>query len=78
MGRREHPLVWYYGQNPHFAGLINGWLFHGEGRLCADDLAEADRRFLTRRGRCGYQGRYRDLYKRIGRASIRLLIGVEA
>ncbi len=29
MGRKEHPFVWYYNKNLHFAELLNGWLFHG-------------------------------------------------
>lgn len=77
MGRKEHPLVWYYDQNPHFAGLMNGWLFHGQNRLDSADLLTADRRSLTRKGRHRYQDRYRDLYKRIDHTAFRLLIGVE-
>ena len=39
MGKREHPLVWYYDENRNFAELLNGWLFCGEeyfaGRISA-------------------------------------------
>ena len=77
MGQKEHPLVWYYDQNPRFAGLINGWLFCGQDKLQPGDLSDADRRSLSRRGRKIYQDRYRDLYKRVDHMAFRLLIGVE-
>ncbi|MCI9601993.1 MAG: hypothetical protein HFI17_16065, partial [Lachnospiraceae bacterium] len=51
MGRKEHPFVWYYNKNLHFAELINGWLFRGSDRLTADDISDSDRRILTRKGR---------------------------
>lgn len=77
MGRKEHPLVWYYNKKHHFAGLMNGWLFHGQDYLHPEDLTNADRRFLTRKDNKYYQDRYRDLYKCINGAAFRLLIGVE-
>ncbi len=30
MGRKEEPILWFYEKNPHFAGLLNGWLFSGK------------------------------------------------
>lgn len=77
MGKKEHPLVWYYDDPEHFAGLINGWLFHGSERLRPGDISDADRRFLTRRGRTQYHELYRDLFKQVGGTALRLLIGVE-
>ena len=63
MGRKEHPFVWYYNKNLHFAELINGWLFRGRDRLTADDISDSDRRILTRKGRNRYKDRFRDLCK---------------
>lgn len=77
MGRKEHPLVWYYGKDPHFADLINGWLFHGAKRLTPENLSAADRRILTHNGKRRYQDRYRDLYKCLEHTAFRLMIGVE-
>ena len=77
MGKREHPFVWYYNDPAHFAGLINGWLFRGEGRLSPDDISDADRRALTRKGQRLYHELYRDLFKQAGGMALRLLIGVE-
>ena len=77
MGRKEHPFVWYYNKNLHFAELINGWLFRGSDRLTADDISDSDRRILTRKGRNRYKDRFRDLCKSIDGVVFRLLIGVE-
>ena len=77
MGRKEHPFVWYYNKNLHFAELLNGWLFHGGSRLTADDISDSDRRILMRKGRKQYRDRYRDLCKRIDGMVFRLLVGVE-
>lgn len=77
MGRKEHPFVWYYGKNVHFAELLNGWLFCGRERLTADDISDSDRRILVRKGRNQYRNRYRDLCKSIDGMLFRLLIGVE-
>ena len=58
MSRKEHPFVWYYNKNLHFAELINGWLFRGSDRLTADDISDSDRRILTRKGRNQYKDRF--------------------
>ena len=76
MSRKEHPFVWYYNKNLHFAELINGWLFRGRDRLTADDISDSDRRILTRKGRNRYKDRFRDLCKSIDGVVFRLLIGV--
>lgn len=77
MGKKEHPFVWYYNKNLHFAELINGWLFHGRDRLAAGDISGSDRRMLTRKKQNLYRDRYRDLCKNVNGTVFRLLIGVE-
>lgn len=77
MGRKEHPLISYYQKNQNFAELMDGWLFHGEGRILVEQIADQDRRFLTRSGRKVYRERYRDLCKEVEGVELHLLIGVE-
>ena len=81
MGRKENPLLVYYNQNERFAQLLNGWLFRGRPRLEAGDIKEADRRAEGKSGKSGkrreYRSRYRDLYKRLDSAAVRLYVGAE-
>lgn len=77
MGKREHPLVWYYSQSLHFAELINGWLFHGNNYLSPESLSDADRKTLRRQGAGKYKDCYRDLCKQTDGMALRLFIGVE-
>ena len=81
MGRKENPLLVYYNQNERFAQLLNGWLFRGRPRLEAGDIKEADRRAEGKGGKSGkrreYRSRYRDLYKRLDSAAVRLYVGAE-
>ena len=48
MGKREHPLVWYYDENRNFAELLNGWLFCGEEYFYGEDIGSEDRRILVK------------------------------
>ena len=79
MGRKENPLLAYYNQPERFAQLMNGWLFGGAECWKAEDVRETDRR--TGDGRKGTEGkareRYRDLFKKVGGALVRLYIGTE-
>ena len=77
MGRKEHPLVSYCQKNQNFAELMDGWLFHGEGSITAEQIKDQDRRFLVRSARRVYRERYRDLYKKVEGVALHLLIGVE-
>lgn len=77
MGRKENPLLWYYQEHTNFAELIDGWLYHGKGQIQAEQIADQDRRLLTRRGKKRYRDRFRDLYKSINGVGMHLLIGVE-
>lgn len=78
MGQKENPLLAYYNQENRFAELMNGWLFSGEPYIKAEDIVEADRRTDGRneRGRV-YRSRYRDIFKKLNKAYIRLYIGTE-
>lgn len=51
MGRKENPLVSYCQNNQNFAELMDGWLFHGEGSITAEQIKDQDRRFLVRSAR---------------------------
>ena len=73
MGKKEHPFLWYYNKNIHFAELINGWMFHGRECLGAEDISEAGQRSLIRKGRSAYQDRFRDLCKNVGGMTFRIL-----
>lgn len=77
MGKKENPLLWYYQEHINFAELIDGWLFHGKGRVQAEQVIEQDRRLLIRRGKKVYQDRFRDLYKSVEGVGMHLLIGIE-
>lgn len=78
MGKKENPLLAYYNQAERFAQLINGWLFRGKPYLKAEDVSEADRRLEEKSGRGReYRHRYRDLFKRLDNAVIRLYVGAE-
>lgn len=77
MGKKEHPLVWYYNKNMHFAELLNGWLFHGEEQIRSEDVMEMDRRLLAGGGKKRYRERYRDILKHVDGLGIRLIVGIE-
>lgn len=76
MGRKENPFIWHFDQNINFAELADGWLFHGEGRICCENLVSVDRRMLIRHKRKTYREHYRDLYKLVYGMEFRLFIGV--
>ncbi len=86
MGKREHPLVWYYDENRNFAGLLNGWLFCGKEYFRGEDISSEDRRILVKsgkqekdggKGKGAYRELFRDLYKSAKGMGVRLLVGVE-
>ncbi len=86
MGKREHPLVWYYDENRNFAELLNGWLFCGKEYFCGEDIGSEDRRILVKsgkqeknggKGKGAYRELFRDLYKSVKGMGVRLLVGVE-
>lgn len=78
MGKKENPLLAYYNQEERFAQLMNGWLFRGKPYLKASDISEADRRQEGKGGKGReYRHRYRDLYKKLDNAIVRLYVGTE-
>ena len=78
-GKERNPLLVYYNQNERFAQLLNGWLFRGGPRLEAGDIKrQTGGRKEKAEKRREYRSRYRDLYKRLDSAAVRLYVGAGA
>ena len=76
MGVKDESMVAYYDDPVHFANLINGWIYHGEKQLTADQIQETDTRYTAKTNRV-YRTRYRDIAKRVQNVRILLIIGAE-
>ncbi len=80
MGRKEDPMIWYYGQAKHFAELLNGWLFHGEKKLLQEHIHSRNTRYtkkIEKEQSSEYQTLYRDIVKLVENVQVRIIIGTE-
>ena len=76
MGQKEEPLVAYYDDPNHFAGLINGWIYHGARQLTAEQIQEINTRYTAKTKR-NYRTRYRDIAKQVQNIKVLLIVGTE-
>mgnify|MGYP003302888794 CR=1 FL=1 len=80
MGKREDPMIWYYGQEKHFAELLNGWLFRGKKKLLPEQILTRNIRYTkkTEKGQnLEYQTLCRDIVKLVEDVQVRIIIGTE-
>ncbi|MDO4261786.1 MAG: Rpn family recombination-promoting nuclease/putative transposase, partial [Eubacteriales bacterium] len=80
MGKKEEPMLKYYDESRHFAGLLNGWLYHGENRIQPEQISPWNARYTGKsgRGRKGsYRSRYRDIVKKVDGYRVLLIMGTE-
>lgn len=80
MGRKEEPMLYYYGQDCHFAELLNGWLFGGKRKIAPVQVRPEDTRYTGKgksRRKNNYRSRYRDIVKHVENMRFRLMIGTE-
>lgn len=80
MGRKEDPMIWYYGQAKHFAELLNGWLFHGKKKLLPEHIHTRNTRYTKKTEKeqsSEYQSLYRDIVKLVENVQVRIIIGTE-
>ncbi len=80
MGSKEEPMITYYEDARHFAWLVNGWIYHGNGGIEPTQIKPKNIRLTGRTGKgriTRTRTRYRDISKTIGNATIFLIIGTE-
>ncbi|MDO4262415.1 MAG: Rpn family recombination-promoting nuclease/putative transposase [Eubacteriales bacterium] len=80
MGKKEEPILKYYDESRHFAGLLNGWLYHGENTIQPEQISPWNARYTGKsgRGRKGnYRSRYRDIVKKVDGVRVLLIMGTE-
>ena len=80
MGSKEEPMITYYEDARHFAWLVNGWIYHGNGGIEPTQIKPKNIRLTGRTGKgriIRTRTRYRDISKTIGNATIFLIIGTE-
>ena len=80
MGSKEEPMITYYEDARHFAWLVNGWIYHGNGGIEPAQIKPKNIRLTGRTGKgriTRTRTRYRDISKTIGNATIFLIIGTE-
>lgn len=80
MGRKEEVMRSYYEKAPHFAGLLNGWLFRGKEKILPGQVLPVDSRYTASSGkdrRRYYRSRCRDIVKKVENLHLRLIIGME-
>ncbi len=80
MGSKEEPMITYYEDARHFAWLVNGWIYHGNGGIEPAQIKPKNIRLTGRTGKgkaARTRTRYRDISKTIENATIFLIIGAE-
>ena len=80
MGSKEEPMITYYEDARHFAWLVNGWIYHGNGGIEPAQIKPKNIRLKGRTGKgkaARTRTRYRDISKTIENATIFLIIGAE-
>ena len=80
MGSKEEPMITYYEDARHFAWLVNGWIYHGNGGIEPAQIKPKNIRLTGKTGKgrtARTRTRYRDISKEIGEMNVILIIGTE-
>ena len=66
MGKKEEPMIAYYEDARHFAWLVNGWIYHGNGGIEPAQIKPKNIRLTGRTGKGKNHGR-EHIFKEIKR-----------